>query len=135
MRIEAATADQSPPGGGTLARPSRASSGPARRNDARIRAASAVSTSYDESPCESIANLVGACPFRGRARAADELEHRLDIADARDVRQRDRLVGEQARRENRSAPFLFPEARMWPLRAFPPSMTRACGAVFTDIGD
>ncbi len=31
------------------------------------------------------------------------------------------------------APFLFPEARMRPLSGFPPSMTRACGAVATDM--
>jgi hypothetical protein len=28
---------------------------------------------------------------------------------------------------------LFPEARMRPLSGFPPSMTRACGAVVTDM--
>ena len=32
-----------------------------------------------------------------------------------------------------SAPFLFPEARMRPLSGFPPSMTRVCGAVVTDM--
>src|SRR4029078_5947906 len=31
------------------------------------------------------------------------------------------------------APFLFPEARMRPLSGFPPSMTRAWGAVTTDM--
>ena len=31
------------------------------------------------------------------------------------------------------APFLFPEARMRPLSGFPPSMTKACGAVVTDM--
>ena len=49
----------SPPGGGTLARPSRASSGPARRNDALIRSASTASTSYDESPCGSTRTSFG----------------------------------------------------------------------------
>jgi hypothetical protein len=28
---------------------------------------------------------------------------------------------------------LFPEARMRPLSGFPPSMTRVCGAVATDM--
>src|SRR5438045_287172 len=35
----------SPPGGGTIARPRRASRGPARRNDARIRLQSSASSS------------------------------------------------------------------------------------------
>ena len=49
----------SPPGGGTLARPSRASSGPASRNDARIRSASTASTSCDESSPRSTRTSFG----------------------------------------------------------------------------
>jgi hypothetical protein len=53
-------------------------------------------------------DLVRAGPLRVRACRGDELEHRLDVADARDVRERDRLVREQARGEDRQSPVLVP---------------------------
>jgi hypothetical protein len=48
-------------------------------------------------------------------------DHRFDVADARDVRQANRLAGEQAC-GSCGAPFLFPAARTVPDSA-PPSMT------------
>ena len=98
----------SPPGGGTLARPSRASSGPASRNDARIRSARTASTSCDESPRGSTRTSFGPVHSALAPVAHEQLEHRLDVADARDVRERDRLVGEQARGEDRQRAVLVP---------------------------
>jgi len=47
------------------------------------------------------ANLVRSGPLRVRTRDAHELEHGLDVADPRDVRERYRLVREQAGGEDR----------------------------------
>ena len=77
----------SPPGGGIAARPKRASSGPASRNEARMRSASSRSTSAS-------AVDAGGAERRPRCRratrratpsAAQQREHRLDVADPRHV--------------------------------------------------
>src|SRR5581483_10519753 len=47
------------------------------------------------------ANVVLTRPLRLGAELLEEREHRVDVADARDVRQLDGLVGEQARGEDR----------------------------------
>ena len=52
--------------------------------------------------------LVRPGPLRARARAGHQLEHGLDVADARDVRERHRLFGEQAGGEDRQGTVLVP---------------------------
>src|SRR5207244_2552288 len=47
-------------------------------------------------------------PLRVRAGGGDELEHRLDVADARNIRERHRLVGEQAGGDDRERAVLVP---------------------------
>ena len=48
---------------------------------------------------------------RSAPRSREQLEHRVDVADARHVRQRHRLVGEQARGEDRQRAVLVPGRR------------------------
>ncbi len=95
----------SPPGGGTTARPCRARSGPASRNDARIWLASASSTSC---PMSRAWTRTSFAPIQSASAPdrAEQAEHRLDVADPRDVRERHLLVGEQASRENRQRAVL-----------------------------
>src|SRR3970040_1603342 len=71
----------SPPGGGTVARPKRA------RVDA---------------------DLVRPCPLHVRANVREQLEHRLDIADAGDVRETHLVRGEDACSEDRECAVLVP---------------------------
>ena len=51
-------------------------------------------------------NLVRPDPVGVGAEVVEELEHRLDVGDARDVAQRDGLGRQQARSENRQRPVL-----------------------------
>ena len=123
----------SPPGGGTLARPSRASSGPASRNDARIRSASTASTSCDESPRDGRAPR---SPVHSALAPVPQTSSSI-VSTSRMRGTFESVTGSSVSRQAArigSAPFLFPEARMRPLSGFPPSMTKACGAVVTDIG-
>ena len=80
----------SPPGGGMSARPKRASSGPASRNEARMRSAQSRSTSLWLS-----SSALSATTFSSRHSTftprREQLEHRLHVADARDVAQHDLL--------------------------------------------
>ena len=98
----------SPPGGGTLARPRRASSGPASRNEARMRSASSLVGLVRRDLRRVDAHLVRAGPLGLGAEAVEQPEHRLDVADPRHVRERHRLVGEQARGEDRQRAVLVP---------------------------
>ena len=96
----------SPPGGGIVARPKRASSGPASRNDARILLQSAgVGRRLRRRPARRRAPR-SARPRRVGAEVGEQLEHRVDVADARHVRQRHRLVREQAGGEDRQRAVL-----------------------------
>ena len=104
----------SPPGGGTLTRPTRASSGPASRNDARIRLQSSWSSSCFATSAAYDAHLVRPGPFHVGADVGEQLDHRLDVADARDVRERDGPVGEQARRQDRQRAVLVSRGRTRP---------------------
>ena len=103
----------SPPGGATLARPQRASSGPASRNDARIRSSRARRSS---SSCEMLggvdADLVRPGPLDVGAevvRAARASCRRRGSA-ARCAARPARLVSRHAARIG-STPFLLPAAR------------------------
>src|SRR5205809_5497638 len=113
----------SPPGGGTLARPCRASSGPASRNEERIRFASSPSTSYPISwawtrssfgpvhstsapSAETSPTIVWTSRMRGT----------FVSVICSSVRRQAARIG--------SAPFLLPEARTRPEMAWPPSITK-----------
>ena len=79
---------KSPPGGGISARPSRASSGPASRNEARMRSPSVGVDGARVDVGAAQRQLVLAAPADAHAEAGDDLEHRVDVADARDVAER-----------------------------------------------
>ena len=102
----------SPPGGGMSAWPKRASSGPASRNDARMRSACSRSTCASRStPAAQMHDLVVVAPLGRRPEAAQHAQHRLDVADARDVAHDD-LVGRQDRGgEDRQGAVLVPGGR------------------------
>ena len=57
------------------------------------------------------------------AEVGEQLEHRLRVADPRDVVQDDLLLGEQAQASSGSAAFLFPAGTTVPDSGTPPSMT------------
>ena len=67
----------------------------------------------------------------------EELEHRLDVADPRDVRERDGLVREQARGEDRQRAVLVPGGADAAARAAgrPRSRTTARRACLTAVAD
>ena len=97
----------SPPGGGSSASPKRASSGPATRNEARMRSASVGSTSVLADALRAAARRC--CPSRARDRDAEVLqqgEHRLRVADVRDVVEDDLLVRQQAGGQQRQGRVL-----------------------------
>ena len=86
----------SPPGGGTSAAPKRASSGPASRIDARIRSHSSGSSLVLVTSAGPHAHRVLAQPLDVDAERDDQLDHLLDVPDARDVLERHRVGGQQA---------------------------------------
>ena len=91
----------SPPGGGMSAEPKRPSSGPAARNEARMRSASGALTSVPRTSSACSETVFSALPVDAHAEVGEQLQHRLDVADARDVVQHHLLVGEQAAGEQR----------------------------------
>ena len=120
VRVEPPAADHVAAGGGTLARPKRASSGPASRNEARIRGASSGSSSCEADVGRVDADLVRPGPLDVGADVREQRDHRLDVADARHVREHDRLARRAGtRRGSGSAPFLFPAARTRPPQRLP----------------
>src|SRR5919198_1169282 len=114
----------SPPGGGTLARPSLASKGPASRNDARIRLASSASSSCDVSsdactrtslsPVHSIS--APRSPISAIIVSTSRIRGTLWSTTGS-------VVSRQAARIGR-APFLFPAAVTRPFKGCPPSITK-----------
>src|SRR3954452_11781834 len=115
----------SPPGGGIVARPKRASSGPASRNDARIFEPSARSGSAFEIPVVSMCTSFG--PTHDTS--APSSERSSSMVSTSRMRGRFRSVtGSPARivaARIGSAPFLFPAARIVPLMRLRPSMMNA----------
>ena len=113
----------SPPGGGMCARPKRASSGPASRNDARIRVASSRSTSCTSTPEASTTTSPG--PIQS-ARAPRPSSSSI-IASTSLIRGTLRRITSSSvsRHAARigSAPFLLPAGTIVPLSGTPPSMT------------
>src|SRR5919201_4311515 len=113
----------SPPGGGTIARPQRARSGPARRTEARIREQSTSSSSVFGSSAAWMRISFGPSHSASAPRSAIS----STIVSTSRIRGTLRsttgsLVSRQAARIG-SAPFLFPAARIVPLSDRAPSMT------------
>ncbi len=96
----------SPPGGGITARWKRASSGPASRNEARISSASSRSISTSWTSAAQSATSLGPRQATVDADRVEDLEHRVDVADARHVAHEDLLLGEDARGEDRQGAVL-----------------------------
>src|SRR4051794_39068930 len=113
----------SPPGGGISAEPKRASSGPATRNEARMRSASAGSTSVEPMSAAVRATVLSSGRSTVTPRSASSvsmasvsrMRGTLAISTRSSVR---RLAASSG-----SAAFLFPAAWMVPESGTPPSMT------------
>ena len=119
----------SPPGGGTLARPTRASSGPASRNDARIRSASSSSTSCVATSAAWTRTSFGPVQSTSAPRcwssspivSTSRIRGTFVSTTGSSVSRHAAMIG--------SAPFLFPAARMRPPSGRPPSITKDSAAV------
>src|SRR3954465_13591070 len=113
----------SPPGGGISAEPKRASSGPAGRSEARMRSASAGSTSVEPMSAAVRATVLSSSRSTVTPRSASSvsiasvsrMRGTLAISTRSSVR---RLAASSG-----SAAFLFPAAWMVPESGTPPSMT------------
>src|SRR3954462_7606989 len=113
----------SPPGGGISAEPKRASSGPATRNEARMRSASAGSTSVEPMSAAVRATVLSSSRSTVTPRSASSvsiasvsrMRGTLAISTRSSVRRLAGTIG--------SAAFLFPAAWMVPDSGTPPSMT------------
>ncbi len=95
----------SPPGGGTLARPEARQQRPGEQ-ERRADLARELGVDLVAHVGGVHAHLVRTDPLHIGARDATAAAHRLDVADARDVRERDGLVGQEAGGEDRQRPVL-----------------------------
>ena len=98
----------SPPGGGMFVRPKRLSSGPAARNDARMRSARPASTSVFVTFVGLQRDGVVGAAVHAHAEVGEQVQHRLHVADARDVVQHDLLLREEAACQQRQRRVLVP---------------------------
>src|SRR3954466_8208561 len=127
----------SPPGGGAVTRPKRASSGPASRNDARMREQSSGSSSSLCAPAGSMRTSLSPVHSTSQPMSASSA-HMVWTSRMRGTF--DSSTGAEASSvaaSTGSAPFLFPAARTLPWRGRPPSMTKLCdrdSATATDTG-
>ena len=113
----------SPPGGGTLARPKRASSGPASRNEARIRLASSSSASSSSARRRATRTSFGAVHSASAPRSASSS---TIVSTSRIRGTFVSVTGSSVSRHAArigSAAFLLPAARTRPQSGRPPSMT------------
>ena len=90
----------SPPGGGSWTEPNRASNGPARRIDARIRAQSSGSSGARLRVRASTRTWFGPVHSTEAPRCCEQAEHGFDVAYAGDVADLHRTVGQQRGGEN-----------------------------------
>ena len=97
---------KSPPGGGIFASPKRASSGPARRNEARICAESSSSTASRSMRRPAEPDAVVGDPLDLDAELLEQRELGLGVADPRHVVDDDLLLGQQAGGEDRQGRVL-----------------------------
>src|SRR4029077_5943623 len=114
----------SPPGGGTLARPRRASSGPASRNEARICRARSGSNSCEETPAAWMRTSFAPVPSTSAPSAEISA---IMVSTSRIRGTFESTTGSLVNRHaasTGSAPFLFPAARTRPPRGCPPSITK-----------
>src|SRR4051794_16873365 len=115
----------SPPGGGIVARPNRATSGPASRNDARIFLQSSSSGADFDAPRASTRTSFGPIQLASAPRSAS----RSSIVSTSRIRGTfESSTGPSASRQAArigSAPFLLPAARIVPLRGREPSIRKA----------
>ena len=115
--------------------PSRASSGPASRNEARIRSASASSTS-----CEVMLRGVRRAPRSApstRPRRRCSCSSSTIVSTSRIRGTFESVTGSSVSRHAArigSAPFLFPAARMRPPSGWPPSITNDSRPLAADDG-
>src|SRR5262245_10370601 len=127
----------SPPGGEIPARPSRASSGPASRNDARMRLESAAFGSCVRMSaawtCTSLSPIQSTSAPRSESSSSIVSTSRMRGTF---VRVTGSSVSRQPARISR-APFLFPAARTCPESGRPPSITNdsAAAACLTAVDD
>ena len=116
----------SPPGGGTTARPKRASSGPASRNEARISRQRSGSSSVFETPELSTRTSFGPVQVASAPRSTSSS---TIISTSRMRGTFESTTSSEAStvaaRIGR-APFLFPDARIVPESGRPPWMTNDC---------
>src|SRR6186997_452014 len=116
----------SPPGGGTVARPNRASSGPASRNEARISRPSSGSSSVFST--EDVSTVTSFAPLH--AAFAPRAERSCTIVSTSRIRGTLETttgpVASTVAARIGSAPFLLPAARTVPDTGRPPSMTNDC---------
>ena len=91
----------SPPGGGSITSPQRASSGPASRIEARIRAHSTGIEIGGANVLGVDGQRVARPPFGRRADRADQLDQRFGVANPGHVFEGDRMLGQQRRRDDR----------------------------------
>src|SRR3954454_22370921 len=114
----------SPPGGGIIASPKRASSGPATRKDARIRSARVGSTSVLRTPSAHSATALSCC-----STVTPRSSRRTSIASVSRIRGMlwrtiSSSVSRQAASSGRAA-FLLPAGTTGPDSRTPPSMTNS----------
>src|SRR5215216_973841 len=115
----------SPPGGGTIASPSRASNGPARRIDARIRLQSSSSNSrFDSPPAWSRTSPTPTCSTSTPRSATSASIISTSLIVGTFVSSTGSSVSRHAATIGKAA-FLLPAARIVPFRGRPPSMTKA----------
>src|SRR6187200_3023498 len=116
----------SPPGGGTVARPNRASNGPARRNDARISRPSSGSSAVRST--DELSTVTSFGPVHD-ASAPSAARSCTIVSTSRIRGTFDTTTGAVASTVAArigSAPFLLPAARTVPDTGRPPSMTNDC---------
>ena len=97
---------KSPPGGGILAAPKRASSGPASRNEARIWLESSSSTTGAVTPAAQSLTLLSPTQSTVDPEVLEQGDLRLGVADPRHAVQQHLLLGQEAGGEDRQGGVL-----------------------------
>ena len=116
-------AGKSPPGGASLARPRRASSGPSRSTEPRSRPDQAALGLVALDPRAPDAKRARPDPVDLGAEVDQQARHHLDVADARHVGEDALLVGEQARGDERQRGVLVAADDDAPDSGRPPSIS------------
>ena len=97
---------KSPPGGGILAAPKRASSGPASRNEARIWLESSSSTTGSVTPAAQSRTLLSPTHSTVTPELLEQGDLGLGVADPRHPVQQHLLLGQEAGGEDRQGGVL-----------------------------